>query len=72
MAERSMISRNTLGRLEKGDPSVSMGIYATVFFVLGMTDKLAALADFSTDEVARSLEEAALPTRIRPRRSETS
>ena len=30
MAERAFISRGTLYKLEKGDPSVSMGIYATV------------------------------------------
>ncbi|MEG2237717.1 MAG: hypothetical protein RRY13_08695, partial [Akkermansia sp.] len=38
MAERSFISRATLGRLEKGDPSVSLGNYAAVLFVLGLTD----------------------------------
>ena len=35
MAERASISRTTLSKVEKGDPGVSMGIYARVLFVLG-------------------------------------
>ena len=45
MAERALISRTTLGKVERGDPGVSMGNYATVLFVLGMEDGLAELAD---------------------------
>ena len=37
MAERALISRMTLNKVKKGDPNVSLGIYATVLFVLGMT-----------------------------------
>jgi len=40
MAERAGISRMTLNKVEKGDPGVSMGTYATVLFVLGMTARL--------------------------------
>jgi transcriptional regulator with XRE-family HTH domain len=69
MAERAMITRPTLAKVEKGDPSVSMGIYATVIFILGMTDKLASLADLSGDELGLQLADEALPKRIRtPRR----
>ena len=35
MAERALISRMTLNKVEKGNPGVSLGIYATVLFVLG-------------------------------------
>ena len=45
MAERAFISRSTLVRVEKGDPGVSLGIYASVLFVLGMADRLGDLAD---------------------------
>jgi hypothetical protein len=38
MAERAFISRNTLGKVEKRDPGVSLGIYATVLFVLGLIE----------------------------------
>ena len=45
MAERASISRMTLNKVEKGEPGVSMGTYATVLFALGMADRLADLAD---------------------------
>jgi transcriptional regulator with XRE-family HTH domain len=65
MAERAFISRATLGRVERGEPSVSLGIYATVLFVLGMTDRLAALADPTADRLGLMLDEEQLPKRIR-------
>lgn len=34
MAKRASISRTTLTKVEKGDPTVSLGIYATVIFIL--------------------------------------
>ena len=68
MAERAFISRTTLARVEKGDPSVSMGIYASVLFVLGMADRLGGLADAAHDPLGLSLEEERLPRRIRTAR----
>ncbi len=67
MAERSSITRTTLAKIEKGDPTVSMASYATVLFVLGLTDRLADLADVRHDEVGLQLEEGRLPQRIRNR-----
>ena len=64
-AQRASISRTTLVKLEKGDPGVAMGIYATVLFVLGLTDRLADIADPKNDPVGRQLEEEQLPQRIR-------
>lgn len=69
MAERASTSRTSLNRAEKGDPGVSMGIYARILFVLGMTERLADLADVRADEVGLGLEEERLPERIRRRRS---
>jgi transcriptional regulator with XRE-family HTH domain len=65
MAERSSITRTTLAKIEKGDPTVSMAHYATVLFVLGLTDRLASLADVRHDEVGLQLEEERLPQRVR-------
>lgn len=65
MAERAGISRATLGKIEKGDPSVSLGRYAAVLFVLGLTERLADLADANHDVIGRMLEEENLPKRIR-------
>lgn len=73
MAERANLSRATLGKIEKGDPSVSLGGYANVLFVLGLTDRLSDLADATFDTVGRMLEEENLPKRIRfPAKKESS
>lgn len=69
MAERAFISRDTLVRVEKGDPGVSLGIYASVLFVLGMGDRIGDLADSAHDKMGRMLEEEQLPKRIRTRAS---
>jgi transcriptional regulator with XRE-family HTH domain len=65
MAERAFVSRNTITRVERGDPRVSMGIYATVLFVLGMANRFSDLADASIDRVGLDLEEERLPQRVR-------
>lgn len=66
-AERAFLNRKTLGKIEKGDPGVSMGAYASVLFVLGMTERLAELTDPRFDRVGLALEEERLPQRIRSR-----
>lgn len=64
LAERAQISRPSLVKVEKGDPSVSLGIYGTVLFSLGLIDRLGNLVDVQTDRVGLSLEEERLPQRI--------
>lgn len=64
-AQRASISRTTLVKIEKGDPGVAIGSYAIVLFVLGMTDRLAGVADPTIDAVGLQLEEERLPQRIR-------
>ncbi len=65
LAERSSISRTTLNKVENGDPGVSLGIFATILFALGMIDRLSDLADPTHDKVGLELEEERLPKRIR-------
>jgi len=67
-AQRASISRTTLVKVEKGDSGVAIGSYATVLFVMGMTDRLADLADPKNDAVGLLLEEEHLPQRIRQKR----
>ncbi|MBT6210476.1 MAG: helix-turn-helix transcriptional regulator [Woeseia sp.] len=67
MAERAFISRGTLYKVEKGDPSVSMGIYATVLSILGLTEGLAVAADRRSDSLGLDIEEDRLPKIIQPR-----
>lgn len=65
LAERARISRSTLTKVEKGDESVALGIYASVLFALGLVEGLGNLADPATDAIGRSIEERNLPKRVR-------
>src|ERR1700734_4293855 len=69
-AERASISRTTLVKIEKGDPGVAIGLYATVLYVLGMADRLGGLAAPKNDPVGLQLEEENLPKRIRGARKQ--
>jgi transcriptional regulator with XRE-family HTH domain len=65
IAERAFTSRATLQRVEAGDPSVSIGIYAAVLQALGLLNGLHEIADAARDTVGQSLATAALPRRVR-------
>ncbi len=65
LAERASISRTTLNKIENGEPGVSLGNYATVLFALGLTARLADVADPRHDSVGLDLEDQRLPQRIR-------
>ena len=69
-AQRASVSRTTLVKIEKGDPGVALGLYATVLFVLGMEDRLADLVDPKNDSAGLQLEEEHLPQRIRSARKQ--
>jgi transcriptional regulator with XRE-family HTH domain len=69
MAERAGVSRATIGKIEKGDPTTSIGGYSAVLFVLGMTERLSDLVDAVHDLTGRQLEEEKLPRRVRLPRS---
>src|SRR3984885_9031451 len=64
MAARLFVSRDTLWRLERGDPAVALGTMATAMFVLNLHDRLANLAAPASDELGLSLDERRLPQRI--------
>lgn len=65
MAARLFVSRDTLWRLERGEPTVALGTLATAIFVLGLHNRLANLAAPERDELALDLDERRLPQRIR-------
>ena len=67
-AQRASISKTTWLKVEKGDPGVLAGTYVTALFVLGFVEKIAQLADPSSDNVGLRLEEEQLPLRIRNKR----
>jgi hypothetical protein len=69
MAERALIAPGTLIKIERGDPGVAIGFYASVLFVLGMSHHLGEIVDVTRDELGLSLESEKLPKRVRwPRR----
>jgi pimeloyl-ACP methyl ester carboxylesterase len=69
-AQRASISKPTLIKVERRDPTVSIASYATVLFVLGMADRLADLVASKNDPVGLQLEEENLPQRIRATRKQ--
>jgi transcriptional regulator with XRE-family HTH domain len=65
MAARLFVSRDTLWRMERGDPTIAVGTLAAAAFVLQLHDRLANLAAPATDSLGLSLDEQRLPKRIR-------
>ena len=69
VAERAGISRATLWNVERGSPSVAMGIYAAVLHALNYMDKDLLLIA-KDDELGRKLQDLDLPIRKRaPKKS---
>ncbi|MGH7489724.1 MAG: helix-turn-helix domain-containing protein [bacterium] len=64
-AQRMMVSLDTLQRLEKGDPGVSLGVVASALWALGLGDRLKSLAAPDHDTVGTMEELARLPRRVR-------
>ena len=67
VAERAGISRASLWKVEKGDPSVAMGIYAAVLHALNNMDKDLLLVA-RDDELGRKMQDLKLITRKRASR----
>ena len=73
MAERLGVSKGTYLRVEKGNPSVSFGVYAmTLFFLWFGHTVLGNLIDPKEDEQGLLLDEQRLPQRIRVKKEPAS
>ena len=69
VAERAGIGRKTLSNIEAGSPSVAMGSYLQVLFVLGLQEDLMEVA--AKDPLGRKLQDAGLSVARRaPKRKE--
>src|SRR6202048_2801251 len=53
LAQRMMVSLDTLQRRERGDAGVSLGVVATALWALGLIDRLAALASPDQDTAGK-------------------
>ena len=67
VAERAGISRVSLWAVEKGSPSVAMGIYVAVLNALSLENDLLKVA--ADDELGRKLQDLNLPVRARAPKS---
>ena len=67
VAERAGISRATLHKVERGNPGVAMGNYFGVLNALGLAEEILRIG--RDDELGRLVQDAALPRRIRPKKS---
>ena len=61
MAQRAGCSELTLIRIEKGNPTVSIGIYVRVLYGLGLDGDILAIA--RDDKVGRNLQDISLRNR---------
>lgn len=64
MAERLQISTATLRRLERGDPSLSLGTLANALLVLNGLERFTRVLDTGADDLGLQLMDEALPKRI--------
>jgi transcriptional regulator with XRE-family HTH domain len=70
MAERAGIATSTLGNIEDGSPSVSLGSYLQVLSVLRLEDDLLLIAD--KDPIGRQIQDAGLIVKKRaPKKKKT-
>jgi transcriptional regulator with XRE-family HTH domain len=68
VSERAGIARSTLWLIEKGKPTVAMGTYLQVLFVLGLEKDLLSMA--ADDKLGRKLQDANLTVKGRaPKKS---
>lgn len=63
VAERAMTSRQTLARIERGDPAVGIGIYFSVLHALGLLDQAQAMAEPARDPEGAGEALGQLPSR---------
>ena len=72
MAERLGVAKSTYLRIEKGDPTVSLGAYAMALFILGFGDALGDLVDPRRDDQGLLLDAQRLPRRVRVKKEPSS
>jgi DNA-binding XRE family transcriptional regulator len=72
MAERVGAAKSTYLKVERGDPSVSMGIYAMALFAIGFGDAIGDIVAPRRDEIGLLLDIERLPKRVRPKKAPTA
>lgn len=65
VAERAGVTRNTVSRLEHGDPSVGIDVVLNVARALGVLDQLVRSIDPYETDLGRARADEILPKRVR-------
>jgi transcriptional regulator with XRE-family HTH domain len=68
IAERATASELTVSRVEKGSPTVSIGIYLRILYALQLDDDILCLA--KDDTMGKALQDLGLLTRKRAAKKE--
>ena len=69
MAEKAAVGRSTITQIEKGSPSVSMGMYLAVLNALGLSDDILYIA--RDDVMGRTFQDLNLKTPRRVKKNGT-
>lgn len=68
MRERLAVSKATYRRVEQGDPTVALAVYAMALQVLGFGGLWGEMIDVSRDEQGLLLDADRIPQRVRPKK----
>lgn len=72
MAARMGVSLDTLGRMERGEPGISIGTLAMAFMTLGSLHRFSEVMDPGADDIGLLREQSDLPKRIRKKKTSNS
>lgn len=65
VADRAGVTRDTLRRLERGEPTVGLDVFLNVSRVLGILDHVVQAVDPYETDLGRARADEALPKRVR-------
>jgi transcriptional regulator with XRE-family HTH domain len=71
LAMRLGVSLPTFRKLERGDPSVSLGTFVTALWLLDLLESFSAAVNPAQDRTGLALEIARMPKRVRRTKSES-
>lgn len=69
LASKAGLTRPTVTRIERGQPTTAIGAYFSVIWAMGLEKEIANLASPDRDEEGKVLEAARQPKRVSDRRS---
>ena len=65
VAERAGVTRQTVGRLERGEPTVGFDVFLNVARALGLLDDIVTATDPYENPLGRARADETLPKRVR-------